>query len=101
MYRVFTRIAVIPFAILEESQTLERSMAMQKRMRPLMQRVVRSVGKILELGNDTFSDMDEDILFKEIIKIDRLGELDVRSRKNFSMLLYATGKVYINKVFFL
>ena len=25
----------------------------------------------------------------------------MRSRKNFSMLLYATGKVYINKVVFL
>ncbi len=54
MYRLFTRIAVIPFAILEESQTLERSMAMQKRMKPLMQRVVGSVERFLNLGTTRF-----------------------------------------------
>lgn len=87
---MFTRVAVIPFGLIETGQSLEKSMAMQKEMKPILNNVVKSVGKVLELS---FVEMLEDELFKEIITTKEIEDLDLRSSKNFSMLLYSTGKV--------
>ena len=65
-------------------------MAMQKEIKPILNNVVKSVGKVLELS---FVEMLEDELFKEIITTKEIEDLDLRSSKNFSMLLYSTGKV--------
>ena len=92
LFRVFTRVAVIPFEFIETAQSLQNSITMQREMKSVLTNAVRSVGKVFELCN-SFDDMLEDELFQEILKINAISELDMRSSKNFSMLLYATGKV--------
>ncbi len=68
-------------------------MAMQKEMKPVLKNTFKSIGKVLELGNGSLIEMVEDGLFQEIIKTKEIGSLDMRSSKNYSMLLYSTGKV--------
>ncbi len=93
---MFTRVAVIPFGLIDTSQSLESSMTLQKELKTAFNNVVRSVGKVLELRDGTFVEMLESALYQEIVKMNAMAELDLRSSKNFSLLLYSTGKVIIN-----
>ena len=50
---MFTHVAVIPFGLIETGQSLEKSMAMQKEMKPILNNIVKSVDKVLEWQRKT------------------------------------------------
>ena len=95
-YRVFSRIAVIPFNRVNTKQDIGKSMAFQKELNPLVERAIASIGVILELST-AFKSMQSDSIFDEILAMsNKLSDLDIRAQFNYSMLLFSTGKVYHN-----
>jgi len=93
LYRVFSRIAVIPFNRVDTKQSLEKSIRFQSEMKPLLERAIEGIGTILELSI-AFQSMQSDPLFEEVLEIsNQLSELDMRAQFNYSLLLFSTGKV--------
>lgn len=92
--RVFSRVAVIPYKkIINKSQTLQKCLELQSRLKRALQSVLQSAGVLLELGT-AFATMETDNLFVEILS--SLGEdsgLDMRTQQNYALVLCATGKV--------
>lgn len=98
LYRVYSRIAVIPFNRVSPKQDLGKSMAFQTELKPLLERAIESIGVILELST-TFKTMQSDSIFDEILAMsNELSDLDMRAQFNYSLLLFSTGKVYHNYV---
>lgn len=98
LYRVYSRIAVIPFNRVSPKQDLGKSMAFQTELKPLLERAIESIGVILELSK-TFKTMQSDSIFDEILAMsNELSDLDMRAQFNYSLLLFSTGKVYHNYV---
>ena len=89
-YRVFTRIAVVPFERISEVQTLKKSLELKAALQPVLRRAVLSVGKL----RDDFREMKEDPLFlSEISPVLGCSALDMRTHLNYALLLYSVGKV--------
>ena len=59
VFRVFSRIAVVPFNEIEVEQSLENSHNPQMELQPVLETAVRSIGIILKLG-DAFNTMRTD-----------------------------------------
>ena len=91
-YRVFSRIATIPFEKITGIQTLQGSLQLKATLQPLLNKAVLSVGTLIELRED-FRNMQEDPLFKEICPILEKSGLDMRSQLNYALLLFSVGKV--------
>ena len=88
-FRVFSRIATIPFEKISGVQTIEGSLALKASLQPLLSKAVLSVGTLIELRED-FENMRKDALFQEICPILEKSQLDMRSQLNymsFSFLL--------------
>ena len=90
LYRVFSRIAVIPLNRVATKQSLGKSMTFQSEMKPLLERAIESIGTILELGI-AFASMQSDPLFEEVLEMsDQLSDLDMRAQFNYSLSLFST-----------
>ena len=78
-YRVFPRIAVVPFERISEVQTLKKSLKLKAALQPVL-----SVGKLIELRDD-FREMKEDPFFlSEISPVLECSALDMRTPSIFS-----------------
>lgn len=93
IFRVFSRIAVIPFNRVPQKQNLENSIRFQSELKPLMHEAIKSVGTILELDGN-FKAMSDDHIFKEVMEInEEMQDIDMRAQYNYSLLVFSTGKV--------
>ena len=86
-FRVFSRIATIPFEKISGVQTLQQSLDFKASLQPLLGKAVLSIGILIQLRED-FRRMWEDICH-----ILENSELDMRSQLNYALLLFSTGKV--------
>lgn len=99
-FRVFSRITVIPFNKVPQKQNLGNSIKFQSELKPLMNEAVRSIGTVLELASD-FKSMSDDHIFQEVMAMnDEMQDLDMRAQFNYSLLLFSTGKVRSQLLFF-
>lgn len=99
-FRVFSRITVIPFNKVPQKQNLGNSIKIQPELKPLMDEAVRSIGTVLELASD-FKSMSDDHIFQEVMAMnDEMQDLDMRAQFNYSLLLFSTGKVSSQLLFF-
>ena len=58
-----------------------------------MDNAARSIGVLLKLAS-AFNAMRTDNLFKEVLSLsDNVGGLDLRTRFNYLLLMFSTGKV--------
>lgn len=65
-----------------------------------MDEAVRSIGTVLELACD-FKSMSDDHIFQEVMAMnDEMQDLDMRAQFNYSLLLFSTGKVSSQLLFF-
>lgn len=88
-FRVFSRIAVVPFNRIDVDQSLENSL----NLRPFLETAVRSIGIILKLG-DAFTTMRTDPVFQEVLAMsESFDGLDLRAKFNYVLLMFSTGKV--------
>lgn len=62
-FRVFSRIATIPFEKISGVQTLQQSLDLKASLQPLLGKAVLSIGILLQLRED-FRHMREDSLFE-------------------------------------
>ena len=93
IYRVLSRIAVIPFARIDVEQSLENSLSLQMELKPLLEMAVRSIPIILNLA-DAFTTMTTDPVFQELLAMsESVHGLDHGAKSNFVLLMYSTGKV--------
>ncbi len=94
VFRTFSRVVVIPFSRIKKAKhSLVNSLNLQTRMKEIVPVLLKSIGVILEIGDD-FLHMREDPLFQEVIDtIDEVKDLDMRTQCNYAVLLYSTAKV--------
>ena len=91
LYRVFSRIAVIPFNRVDPKQFGEVHDIRNET--PCRKRAIESIGTILDLGI-VFASMHSDPLFEEVFEMsNQLSDQDMRAQFNYSLLLFSTGKV--------
>ncbi len=91
-FRVFSRIATIPFQKITGIQTLRGSLQLKTSLQPVLCNAVLSVGILLELRSE-FQHMQEDPLFRDVCQLLEHSQLDMRSQLNYALLLFSTGKV--------
>ena len=95
VFRVFSRIAVIPFSGIERKENMEDSLNLQVELKPLLDRAVYSICIILKLLK-SFSNLRGDNIFKEALTMTGFMDgLDIRTQLNYVFLLFSTGKVGI------
>ena len=83
-HRVFSRIAVIPFKRFDKKQSLENSLHLQVKLKPLMDTAFCSAFKAMRTNN----------LFKEVLSLsDNIDGLGLRTRFNYVLLMFLTRKV--------
>ncbi len=85
---------VIPFTKLDSGKgALSNSLKLQTRLKAILPKLIKSVGVVLELGQD-FAHSEKDPLFLEAINtIEQVAQMDMRTQCNYTMLFYSTAKV--------
>ena len=94
---MFSRILVIPVVKGARESSLTERLAQQELEFEAKKKARKSVGKILELCKD-FENIKDDYLFQEVDELLKEVHLDPRSKMNYGLLLYSTGKVRPIKV---
>ena len=90
---MFSRILVIPFVKGARESSLTERLAQQELEFEAKKKARKSVGEIHELCKD-FENIKDDNLFQEVDELLK----DPRSKMNYGLLLYSTGKVRPIKV---
>ena len=82
--RTFSRAVVIPFMKAKTGKNaLLKSLNLQSRMKEILPEFLRSVGVIIEIGNDLLR-MRDDPLFQEVVDtIEQVEDVDLRTQLNF------------------
>ena len=78
---------------IDKEQSLENSPNLQMELKPLLEKVVRSIEIILSLG-DSFATMMSDPMFQEVLATtDSFSGIDLGAKFNYVLLTFSTGKV--------
>lgn len=84
--------AVIPFASQKDEMSLSRRLELEELLFQAKLEAQKSVGVILELKND-YDNIHKDLLFKTVDVMLSKFDIDSRTKMNYALLLYSTGKV--------
>ena len=91
-YRVFSRIALIPFKEVDKEQNLETHLLFDEKRTDATTNLAKNIGVFRELAAE-FEDMIRDSMFKTIATQMMGSGLDVHAQFNYVLLLFSTGVV--------